>query len=311
MFSLIQQLQELIKSYYIALTYDTAKAASILQTINDLRLQVAIDAEMREIFYSQVNVPANASGFQENVWFSRNDISYIVNRGLADLLEAVTVSAVNQGNRQRIITREPLKWQQLFAATQNNTLGQQTLFDLPQEIQFQQNEALGLSITGQTDAGFIFFHGCTLKDNLEDVRRQDLANEIAGYLPEPQLIPILFQFPSNAIGTIAINAAGGDQIFSTKYDRSIVITEVSTTASRVRFTLTDEARNQLICERVEARGIASNFENKFTTYYKLPYPHLLRKGDRLRADILNGSLMTNNAEAQDTVFFLTFKGYSM
>lgn len=311
MFPLIDQLQELIKSYYISLTYDTDKAAMILQQINDIRLKIALDAEMRQIFWQQLNVPANASGFQQNVWFSRNDIKYIVNRGLADLVLNATVSAVNQGNRQRIITREPLAWQQIFPATQNNANGQQTLFNLPQEIEFQENEALGLSITGQTVAGFLFFHGCTLKDTLEDVRRSEIVNEIEQYLPEPQLVPMLFEFSSAVAGTLAINPAGGDQIFSTKNDKSVVLTHVSTTASKCRLTLIDEARNQTLCNRVEMRGVASAFNDQFTTYYELPYPHLLRKGDRLRADILNGSDMTGDTQAINVLHFLTFKGYSM
>lgn len=311
MFSIIEQMQELVKSYHIALTYDQGKAAAILQDINQIRLNIALDAEMRQIFWDEVKVPANASGFQQNVWYSRNDIKYIVDRVLADLVVDATVSAVNQGNRQRIITREPLAWQQIFPATQNNANGQQTLFNFPQEIEFQENEALGLSIEKQTADGFLFFHGCTLKDTLEDVRRSEVADEINSYLPQPQLVPILFQFPNALSGTLAINPAGGDTIFSTKNERSVILTHVSTTASKCRLTLMDDARNQTLCNRVEMRGVASAFNNQFTTYYELPYPHLLRKGDRLRADILNGSEMTGNTEVADTIFFLTFKGYSM
>lgn len=311
MFHLIDHVLELLKSYYVALVYDQNKAAKLLQDINDLRLQIAIDAEMREIFYDQVDIPANASGFQESVWYSRNDIRYVVRRAIAMLDDATTISVVNQGNKQRILTREPLGWQQIFSAIQGLANGQNTLFDFPQEIEFQENEALGLSTQGQTDAGWVFFHGATLKDTLEDARRNDIQDEINTYLPQPQLIPILFQFPNNTAGTLAVNSANGNQIFSTKYNRSIILTEVSTTASDCRLTLIDEARNQLVCERVEMRGIASQFNNSFTAFYKLPYPHLLRRGDRLRIDVLNGSDITGDTEAANEIKFLTFKGYSV
>lgn len=308
---MIKELQEALKSYYIARTYDIGKAADILEQINKTRLDIAIDAEVRKIFYGQTDVPANASGYQQTVQFAKDDIAYIINRGLADLAETATLAATNQGNRQRIITREPVAWQQIFAATQNNVFGQQTLFDLPQEIFFDENEVLSLAVQGQVDAGFIFYHGCTLNDNLEDARRQDLQNEIEAYLPEPQLVPIMFQFPTNVAGVLAINPSGGSQILSTKNPRSVILTGVSNTASESRITLIDEGRNQIICDRLEARGMASDFENPYTTYYPLPYPHLLRKGDRLRADILNGSLMTGDEMAADTIYYLTFHGYSM
>lgn len=313
MFELIKQLQELIKSYYIALRYDTQKANTLLQAINQIRLEIALDAEIREVFWEQKTVPFDASGFQQNVWFSKDDINYIVNRILASLETTVQVAAVNQGNRQRIITREFTAWQHLFPAVQSNLNGQQTLFDFPQEIFFSENETLGLSIQGQTaENGFLFYHGCTLKDTLEETRRQDIADEITKYIPEPQLIPIIFQFPSITVGSAAVSATGDTDIFSAKCDKSVILTHVSTTATASRINaLSDTGRNQLLVQGVEMAGVAANFQNNFESYYRLPFPHLLRRGDRLKLEALQGSLITAGVQAINTLNFLTFKGYSM
>jgi hypothetical protein len=311
MFASIEQLQELIKSYYTALRYDEDKANALLADINELRLEIALNAEVGEIYYNQVNVPSNATGYQENVWFSKNDINYTIVRALAHLGEGVTLSAVDQGNRQRIITREPMAWQQLFPAIQSNLLGQQTLFDLPQELFFEENEALGLAVQGQTVAGYIFYHGICMKDSIEEVTREAITTEINKYLPEPELVPLVFQFPNNTFNTLATDSSGAEEIFSSKYDRSVILTEVSCTAPNTRLTLIDEGRNQLICQRVEMQGVASNYTNRFTTYYKLPRPHLLRKGDRLRIEVLNGSTITNETMAANTLNFLCFKAYSV
>ena len=313
MFESIQQLQELIKSYYIAKRYNQQKANDLLAQINQLRLDIALDAEVRENFYAQLDIPAISNGYQQSKWFSKNDIEYIINRGLANLTEDTTISAVNQGNRQRVITREPTSWQHVFAAVQGIGIGQETLFDFPQEIQFAENEALGLSIADQSDQtpGWIFYHGCTLKETLEEVRVNEIKDEINGYICEPELIPLVFQFPEATAGTLAVNASGDDEIFSSKYDRSLILTHVSVTTHLARLTIIDEGRNQLICQRVEAAGIASLFTNRFGTYYKLPYPHLLRRGDRLRMEALNGSIMFDDETTPDTLQYLNFKGYSL
>lgn len=316
MFPLVEQLQELMKSYYTALRYDPSTARDYLANINDIRLQIALTAEVMNIWYEQVNITANSSNFQDTAWFSRNDINYVIRRGIANLINGATLSAVDQGNRQRLVTREPLNWQQLlsqiqFSASGIAAIGQQTLFNFPQELFFQKNETLGLSVENQTSAGNIFYHGADLKESLEKVRRDNIVEEINNYLPEPQLVPILFQFPSATVGTPASNPSGGDEIFSTKNDRSVILTHVSSTAFDCRYTITDEARSQLICEEVEALGIAGNFIDPFEVYYALPYPHLLRQGDRLRLRALNGSLITGNEETADALQFLTFKGFSM
>lgn len=311
MFSTITQIQELLKSYYIALRYDQTKAQEILSVINELRLTVALDAEVREVFWEQLDVAGNASGYQVTEWFSKNDINYVLKRAIAALGSTTTIAAVNQGNRQRVITREPIAWQQIFAGVQGVSTGQQTLFDFPQEIFFGENEALGLSFRNQTSAGYVFFHGCTLKDSLEEVRRDSIIQEVNNYLPQPQLIPLLFQFPNALLNTLAVAPSGADEIFSSKYDRSVIITHVSTTAPASRITLIDEGRNQLLCQRVEARGIAATFSNPYTSYYELPYPHLLRRGDRLRMEALNGSLIDSTLSSANTLYYLNFLGYSL
>lgn len=315
MFPAIDTLQELIKSYTIAQAYDTQKAADLLGQIRDLRLEIALDAEGREIFYSQIIVPFLAAGsYQQTQWFTKNDIAYTLRRGIAKLSDAATLSAVNEGNKQRVITREPIAWQQIFSSIQEAVpFGQQTLFDFPQELQFQENETFGLSIAGQiTSNGYVFYHGCTLKDTIEDVRIADLKQEIDSYVPEgQQLVPILFQFPSNVVDTPAQSPTGSSDIFTAKNSRSVILTHVSTNAPDMRLTITDEGRNQVICENIEARGVAAEESNRFTSYYELPYPHLLRRGDRLRFRARNGSEITGVEEAANTVFYLCFKGYSI
>lgn len=313
MFPSIETLQELIKSYTIAQQHDSVRANDLLTQIAALRLEIALDAEGRRIFYEQRDVPfLAAANFSQAVWFSKHDIAYIIRRGIANLSDAVLISAANEGNRQRIITREPVAWQQLFSTVQVVApAGQQTLFDLPQELLFSENETFALQITGQvTSNGQIFYHGCTLKDTIEDVIKEDVAREISEYVPEgQQLIPIGFRFPSNIVDTPAVSPTGSKDILSAKNSRSVVLTHVSTDAPDTRVTLIDEGRNQLICETVEARGIAATETNKFTTFYELPYPHLLRRGDRLRLRAVNGSLITGDEMAADINYNVCFRGY--
>jgi hypothetical protein len=314
LFPRINTLQELIKSYTIAQAYSPTKAKALREQINAIRLEIAIDAEMREIFYAQQLVPplTNAA-FAQSIWFTKDDIRYIIKRGVARLTANATVSVVNQGNRQRIITREPIAWQQFFSDIQNAppALGQQTLFDLPQELEFTENEALGIQIQGQVaNDGYLFYHGCTLKDNLDEARVSDINAEIESYIPEgAQIVPILFQFTAAAAGNPAVNAAGGADILSAKNSRSVVLTHFSTSAQECRFTLQDTGRNQLICQDIEMRGVAAGATNQFTTWYELPFPHLLRRGDRLKLQAINGSVITGNNTAANTVQYFAAKGY--
>lgn len=312
MFPSIEILQELIKSWTIAKTYSATRAAELLDEINRLRLEIAIDAEGRRIFYEQLEVPALAAGtYQQTKFFTKNDINYVLRRGIALLSDAAVVSAVNEGSRQRIVTREPIAWQQLFSCVQGSPLGQQTLFDFPQELFFAENETFGISIQGQiVNDGWIFYHGCTLKDTIEDVAIGELDAEIKSYVPEgQQLVPLIFRFPSNVVGTPATDPGGSDQILCAKSSRSVVLTHVSTNAPDTRISLIDEGRNQLICRNIEARGVAAEETSRFTTFYELPYPHLLRRGDRLRLEGVNGSLISGSAEVADTDFYFTFRGY--
>lgn len=310
-FLYIEQLKEQLKSYFIAKTYDERFARDLLTEINARRLQIAIDAEMREIFYAQQDIPAVATGYQQSVWFSKNDIRYNLRRAIANLVETVTISATNQGNAQRIITREPIAWQQIFSAIESNIFGQQIPFDFEQEMRFAENESLGLAIQGQTSDGQIFYHGCTLKDALVEATANDLKSEIGEYLPQPQIVPLIFQFPSAVVGSDATDASGGNQIFSAKNSRSVLLTHVSTTAPDCRLTIIDEGRNQMLCDTIEMRGVAGLYTNEYTTYYPLPYPHLLRRGDRLKIRVLQGSLISGNEMTINTLNYLTFKGYTI
>jgi hypothetical protein len=313
---LIQKLIELIKTYTIfASVGDTVRAKAALDEINTIRLALGIDASMREIYFSQVNVPVNT----KSLYFSRNDTAFTVKQGLGYLENGVTLSMINQGLKRRTITREPVAWQQLFATVQSLALGQQTMFDLPESLRFGENQSLNFTVQGQTTAGYIFLHGATLKDNLEDIAKADLQSEYLDtngetkYLPETQLVPLEFIFPSNTTGTYATAPNGNENIFSLKNERSVLLTHVSATAINCRLDkLTDEGRNQTLAERVEMAGVASNYQNAYTTFYPLPYPHLLRKGDRLKAVIMNGSPMqAGGVQAANAKNVLCFKGITL
>lgn len=308
MFASIEQLQELVKSYYIALAYDSGKASSLLTDINRLRMDIAVDAEMRDIFWLQQNIPANASGFNQTFWISKNDIAYTLNRAVTNFSfnDSVKISTTNQGNKQRLITREFIAWQQLFSSFQTTIAGQIDVFDFPQELKFAENEPLELGVQGNTQDSKVIFHGCTLKDSISDVSLNDLQSEIDSYLPQPQLVPLLFIFSANAAGTLAKNLSGAVDILSQKNDRSVILTHVSIDNDAMDLTITDEGRNQILCENVDSNGIAANVSNPVTTYYRLPYPHLLRRGDRLKARIASQGTATINF-----VSHLTFYGYSM
>lgn len=316
-------LQNLIKSYTVFETVantsnnveDRKRANDALKALNDLRFALAVDAELREIFFSQVNVSAVA----RLISFSQNDIAYIVKQGIAYLENGVTLSLVNQGAKKKTITREPVAWQQLFPTQQSLALGQQTMFQLPEALRFSENQALQISIANQTTAGFLFLHGCNLKNNLENVTKRDIEAEYKDasgntlYLPETQIVPISFLFPSNVIGTLATATNGDENIFSIKNERSVLLTHVSTTALNCRIDkLTDVGKNQTLAEKIEITGLASDYANQFSTWYPLPYPHLLWKGDRLKAVIMNGSPMQANAvQAANVTQYLCFKGITL
>jgi hypothetical protein len=319
---LIDKLQELVKTYTILQTVasatnnadDLKRANDALLVLNQYRLALAVDAEMREIFWNQESVGATLKTLN----FSQNDKAYIVKQGIAFLENGVTLSLINQGAKKKTITRNPVAWQQLFASVQSLALGQQTVFDMPEALRFGENQALQIGVENQTIAGFLFLAGCTLKDNLEEIAKRDIQSEFIDaqgntkYLPETQLVPLRFIF-TGGLGTFAVAPDGGEDIFSIKNDRSVLLTEVSTTATNCRIDkLTDLGRNQTLCTRIEAAGVASNHQNAFGTFYPLPFPHLLRAGDRLQVVMQNGSPMNGNALAtQDVVQILCFRGVTL
>ena len=323
---LIEKIKEDIKAYYIAADKANATnnkadkdfAIAVLAEINKTRLSLGVLAEKAEIFFSQINIPAQSSA--NNVyseWFSKNDKSYRITRGIASLLVTAKVGLeIQGGSKAKVITRNPTAWQQIFSTVQSVALGQQIPFDLPEELRFTDNQSLQISVQGQTSAGYIFLHGNTNKENLEESTINGLKSEIfdengnTKYLPETQLVPLSFEFPSATIDTFATDGQGKTDIFSLKSEKSVLLTHVSTTAINCRiFTLQDEGKNQTITEQCEMAGLASLHTNAFTTYYPLPKPHLLRKGDRLKVVIQNGSpLAANVTQAADVQHQLTFKG---
>lgn len=334
MFLAIEQLRELIKSYTIAETVALASgtqidmdyADNLLQQINQMRLDLATQAEMREIFWDQVIIPnaANANTVQNN-WFSKNDIAYIIKRGIAALDMGVSVSLLNQGDKLKTITREMTQWQALFASVQSQSLGQQTLIDLPEALRFGANQALNIGVQGQVTGlgtvaqGWLFLHGATTKENLEESTVKEIQSEFIDdngntkYLPETQLVPLIFQFPTGTLDEFATDPSGNQNIFSVKNDRSVLLTHISTSSVDYRVDkLQDEGRNQLLCERIEVEGIASDMTNSWTAWYELPYPHLLRRGDRLKAVLQNGSNLENNGPiAANVNTYLMLKGQTV
>lgn len=322
------RIKELIKSYTVAASVanatqapaDLARAQALLNQINELRLQLALNAEMREIFYIQKNIPAAANAnTTQNVYVSKNDIDYTIRRGIASLLDGVTITMFNQGARAIEITRNETPWQHLFSNIQQTApVGQQLLQDLPETLIFTENQALGMGLKGQTEAGFLFLHGATLKDDLAEssiieVQREFLTDDgQTRYIPETQLVPLEFKFPSATAGTLATDANGDTNIFSLKNGRSVLLTHVSCSVQDCQLTLNDEGKNLSICDSLEMRGIAADQSNQFTTYYELPEPHLLRRGDRLKIKVVNGSNITGDEVTDINVLqYLTFKGQTV
>lgn len=320
-FPLVDKLKDLVKTYHVYKTFDKTLAETLLTQINDLRLQIALDADIRQIYYSQLPVPANAGGGKRDIFFTRGDTRFTVNRGIAYLAQTDTISLLHQGKRTNVITRTDVAWQQLFSQTQLAAAirGQQLAFDFPEEIYFQNNETLDIGVTS-TAAGNIILHGCNLKDDYtpdgdnikaEINKRDEYGNPS---LPEWQVIPLIFSFASVVAGTEAVGANGRNEIYSVKSDKSVILTHVSISNQNCRVSLFDDGRSQEICERVEASGFAANESSPYTTYYPLPYPHLLRKQDRLKMRALNVSFITGAAGSAvpiNTPVYLTFWGHTV
>ncbi len=313
-------INELIKSYHVFCKFDKARAAEILTQINKYRLQIAILADQRQIFIEQLNIPANASGYKQDVFFTHDDIDSLVVGMLAYLTDGALVSLVQQGTRENLFTRQQIKWQHLMAEIQNPpipSVGSEVLFDFPQEIYLEKAQTLDIGVTANTTAGHIFVRGANLKDdaatNPNDLLAEIQQSDFDGspLLPQTQVVPIQYKFTAAVLGNNAVSVDGGDEIFSIKSDRSVILTEVSRSAVHSRITLQDKGRNQLICDTVEANGIAGFLNNPYQTYYPLPYPHLLRKQDRLQLKSLNGSPTMGSHDDADTIYTLCFRGFTI
>lgn len=311
-------LTEAIKSYHVFSVFDKAKAAELLAFINQCRLDLVMIADQRQIFIDQMPVEANASGYKNDIMFSRDDIASLVIKMVAFLEQAVTASLTKQGTRENIFTRLSVQWQMIMSDVQAGVAnGQQIPFDFPQEIFLDKNETLDIGITNQTADGFVFVHGCNLKDDYTPNRDLFLKEITAldelgrACLPEMQLVPVQFKFESATLGTKATAIDGGDQIYSIKSEKSVLLTHISTTSINSRISLIDRGRNQTICTETESLGVAGFFTNQFTVYYPLPYPHLLRKKDRFELKGINGSLITGEQETANANHVICFKGFSI
>lgn len=315
----IYLLNELIKSYHVYARFDAAKARELLEKINGYRLEIALAAEQREIFYSQLTAEANVTGYKNDLTFTRDDQASVVSRIVAFLEADVTISLTQLGRREQLLTRQQVQWQQLFSDVQDGAVrGEQIPFDFPQEILLDRDESLAIGVTNQSAInGQLILHGANLKDaespDVVRIKKEILTLDENGRprLPQTQLVPIQFRFTAAVSGNRAVAVDGGDQIFSLKSRRSVILTDVSTDSINSRISLTDTGRNQEICTEVESLGIAGFVTNQFTTYYPLPYPHLLRGGDRLRLMGLNGSAITAAQDAADTTFTVCFRGFTI
>lgn len=311
-------LNELIKSYHVVSVFDARKAAAILEKINAYRLQIAMQAEQRQWFVEQLEVVANASGYTNDIFFTHDDIDSLVIRMIARLDTGTTVSLVQQGTRENLFTRQPVAWQQLMSDVQiAPDTGQQIPFDFPQEIYLEKSQTLDIGVTDQTTAGFVFVHGCNLKDDAAPNQRE-LVKEIGQRelngkpnLPKPQLVPIQFKFTANTLNNPAVAVNGGDAIYSIKSERSVILTEVSTTSINSRITLIDKGRDQEMCNEVESAGVAGFFTNPFSNWYPLPYPQLLRSQDRIQLRALNGSIISGVRDVADVTQTLCFRGFTI
>lgn len=312
-------LNECIKSYHIFAKYDPVKAAEYLQRINEYRIHIVQLALQRQMFIEQLDVKANATGYKNDVFFTHDDIDSLVIRFIAFLEEQVQLSLVQQGTREILFTRQSVAWQQLASQTQNTStnVGQKIPYDLPQEIYLEKSQTLDFGVTNQTSDGSIFVHGANLKDDPAD-NFEYFKNEILNVnldnepnIPVPQIVPIQFKFNAQTVGDPAVAVDGGKDIYSVKSEKSVILTEVSVNTPDMRLSLLDKGRNQEICTDVEALGVAGQFDNQYTVYYPLPYPHLLPAYDRLQMRGINGSDITGNAADADTTFTMAFRGFTI
>lgn len=302
----IEALREYLKTYYIFRGFDRHKADEILQTINEIRLSLATEAELRQIYWEQINIRQTAAAYQDNYFFTRGDTDFTVVGGIANLTSTVLISLLHQGARQNVLTRENVQWQALFSDIQQAApVGQQFPFDFEQELLFESNQSLQIGITGETTAGKrLFLRGCNLKND-HPPNLHDLTKEIEDSLPQWQIVPLTFLFPIGSAD--AIDVSGNSDIYSIKSDRSVLLTHVSTSAVNFFASLFDDGRSQQMCNRVDIRGIAGAFNNVYATYYPLPYPHLLRKQDRLK---LRASLQAG-VSASESLQYINFSGFTI
>lgn len=314
---LYYELNELIKNYQIFKEFDKPLASQLLIKINELRLAIAILAEQHQIFWEQLNIEGNSSGYTNDLSYSPDDINAIVTRFIANLNVNVTMSLVLQGDRETVFTRQSVSWQQLASNVQTKTAGQQIPFDLPQEIFLRRNESLNIGITNQTTNGQFFVHGSNIKDDYSP-NKNALATEINSRdvkgdanLPQTQLIPIEFKFTAATNDNKAVSLNGDSDIFSIKSEKSVILTHVSTTSINSRISLRDNGRNQTLCTEVESQGVAGFVTNPYAVWYPLPHFHLLRAKDRFALKALNGSAITNAQDTANTIQRITFRGFTI
>lgn len=312
----IEQIQELAKSYFAYKVVGSSQADAVLKTLNQLRINLVSEAEMRRVFWDEVDIKKLASGARRNVFYSRNDVDYLLKRGIVNLESDVTVSLEKRSGTVKRFTRESTAWQALFSERQQlaTFAGVQVLQDFPQELRFGANESLNIGITGQKLVdGKIWLHGATMENNF-DLNLQALQEEIASSIPQTEIIPLRFRWLEDK--TEAVDVNGNKQILSDKATRSVLITHVSAQtyggddqAGYIgwKLSLYDEAKNQQFCDKVNILGIAGEMSNPYQNWYELPYPHVLYRGSRLK---MRGYLDTP-FEGDSNLVNLVFKGITI
>ena len=310
-------LQDLLKSYHVFASVDPSKAMEILAKINSYRLQIATLANRREIFVRQINVPANATGYKNDVFFTDDDIDSLISRMVAYLDDEVNVSLTQLGTRENLFTRQSVPWPFVMSGIPGFSNGMNQAFDFSEEIYLKKSETLDIGIINQTIDGMVFVHGCNLIDAIpsdETALSQEIYSVDAEgnpNLPQFQVVPIQFQFTAAANDNKAVAVDGGTDIFSIKSDKTVILTHAACNAMNTRLTLFDKARNQEICNEVEAWGVTTDVTDITSSYRPLPYPHILRAQDRLQLRALNGSTITGTHELANTVFTMGFRGFTL
>lgn len=318
----IEHLQELLKTYYILESLNDSKAPLLKKQINNLRVKLAFEAEMRRIFIEQVNIRSNLSAYPDSYFIKRGTnrftISKIIGTGIST---GASVFLEKQGSEEiatnKSLTNQTFNWEVLFSSAGFTPNAPQAPFEFEPELFFDHNESLNITFDKNPNIAALFIHGANLNES-EPIGFDAIESEIQKTLPQWEIVPISFVWPSTAgvpIQIDAVDASGNTDILSTRSDRSILLTGLSyntestpigqtQTQPNSLLTLIDITKNQEICTKVQIGGVCGDIQNKTTTYYDLPYPHLLRAKSQLKVRL--SALRNNNVDTPTNFNFYGF-----